>query len=281
MQFPDEPVSNPSAIRIEDLLAADDAAPVQPVPAREGLPRSFRMRADKHYVEMLDTPPQPVATEPAASAPSTTERETEAPDHEAIAAAIQAGRDLAQALASLRASTNLLSERGPALASSVAGNLIRAEAWRATCLLQVSRFLRGEITARPKPVRVQAVVDEVLKSIEPERRLRSISVEDRVNVGESAIVADEELLVCALSGLLMATMALNDEPSFVVTITAELRRNAVDFAIVQDQTRPSSNWATGWPAASAARILATCDGQVAMTATATGTDIRIVVPRPS
>ena len=239
------------------------------------------MRADKHYVEMLDTPAKPAPTDAAASAPGATERETAAPDLEAVAVAIQAGRDLAQSLASLRASTNLLSERGPALASSVAGNLIRAEAWRATCLLQVSRFLRGEITAKPKPVRAQAVIDEVLKSIEPERRLRSISVEDRINVGESTLIADEELLVCALSGLLMATVALNEEPSFVVTIAAEQRRSEVAFAIVQDQVRPSSSWASEWPAAGAARILATCEGRVAMTATATGTDIRIVVPRHS
>ena len=57
VQYPDDPISNPSAIRIEDLLGADDdAASSPPVPVREGLPRTFRMRADKHYVEMLDTP---------------------------------------------------------------------------------------------------------------------------------------------------------------------------------------------------------------------------------
>ena len=281
VQYPDDPRSTPSNIRIEDLLASDDAGAAPPV--REGLPRSFRMRADKHYVEMLDAPPVAEPTAPASRAPG---GEPEVPraadfaaDLEGAAAAVQAGRELAQSLATLRASTNLLSERGPALASAVAGNLIRAEAWRATCLLQVSRFLRGEIAANPKPVRAQAIVDQVLKSIEPERRLRSLTLELRINVGDSQVVADEELLVSALSGLLMATVALTEEPALTVTLAAETRGNEVAIVISQDQVRPPSNWATEWPAAGAARIVATCNGRVAMTTNAPGTDIRIVVPR--
>jgi hypothetical protein len=240
------------------------------------------MRADKHYVEMLDAPPaKPAASDPAASPAGAGERDATTRDADAAAAVIQAGRDLAQSLASLRASTNLLSGRGPALASSVAGNLIRAEAWRATCLLQVSRFLRDEITAKGKPVRVQSIIDQVLASIDPERRLRSVSFDDRINVGDSTIVADEELLVCALSGLLMATMTLSEEQAFTVTVAAESRKGEIAIAIAQDQIRPPSNWAGEWPATGAARILATCNGRVAAAATSTGTDIRIVLPRAS
>ena len=275
VQYPDDPRSTPSNIRIEDLLASDDAGAAAPV--REGLPRSFRMRADKHYVEMLDAPP--AAVESAAPAPVAPGAADFAADLEGAAAAVQAGRELAQSLATLRASTNLLSERGPALASAVAGNLIRAEAWRATCLLQVSRFLRGEVAANPKPVRAQAIVDQVLKSIEPERRLRSLTLEGQINVGDSQVVADEELLVGALSGLLMATIALTEEPALTVTLAAEARGNEIAIVISQDQVRPPSNWATEWPAAGAARIVATCNGRVAMTTNAPGTDIRVVVPR--
>ena len=275
VQYPDDPRSTPSNIRIEDLLASDDAGAAAPV--REGLPRSFRMRADKHYVEMLDAPP--AAVESAAPAPVAPGAIDFAADLEGAAAAVQAGRELAQSLATLRASTNLLSERGPALASAVAGNLIRAEAWRATCLLQVSRFLRGEVAANPKPVRAQAIVDQVLKSIEPERRLRSLTLEGQINVGDSQVVADEELLVGALSGLLMATIALTEEPALTVTLAAEARGNEIAIVISQDQVRPPSNWAAEWPAAGAARIVATCNGRVAMTTNAPGTDIRVVVPR--
>ena len=274
VQYPDDSVPNPSSIRNEDLLASD-AAPAPPV--REGLPRSFRMRADKHYVEMLDAPPpQPAAAESGTQAESET---ASADEPEAIAAAVQAGRELAQSLAALRASTNLLSERGPALASAVAGNLIRAEAWRATCLLQVSRFLRGEIRATPKPVRAQTIVDQVLKSIEPERRLRSITLEERIKVGDSMLVVDEELFVGALSGLLMATVALTDEPALILVVAAEARGSEIAFVISQEFVRSPSSWATEWPAAGAARIVAACNGRIAMTTNSPGTEIRVVVPR--
>ena len=277
VQYPDDSVPNPSTIRIEDLLASD-AAPAPPV--REGLPRSFRMRADKHYVEMLDEPPpQPAAAESGTQAIGAEPDTANAAEPEAIAAAVQAGRELAQSLAALRASTSLLSERGPALASAVAGNLIRAEAWRATCLLQVSRFIRGEIMATPKPVRAQAIVDQVLKSIEPERRLRSITLEERIKVGDSMLVVDEELFVGALSGLLMATVALTDEPALIVVVAAEARGSEIAFVISQEFVRSPSHWATEWPAAGAARIVAACNGRVAMTTNSPGTEIRVVVPR--
>lgn len=243
------------------------------------------MRADKHYVEMLDAPsPQPPSVassgEPMPAASPTAEAETaSSTDPAAFAAAVQAGRDLAQALVALRASTHLLSDRGPALASSVAANLIRAEAWRATCLLQVSRFLRGELAPSPEPVRAQAIVDQVLKSIEPERRLRSLMIEERIAVGDSMIVADEQLLVGALSALLMATIALTEEPVLRVTVGAEVRGSEIAFSFVQEQVRPPASWATEWPAAGAARILATCNGRLGLTTTSPGTHVRVVIPR--
>ena len=233
VQYPDQPGPNPSTIRIEDLLAADQSDPPVTPPVREGLPRSFRMRADKHYVEMLDAPQpaaakeSPVASEPVAQP---TEDAREGRDDEAFAAAVRAGNDLAQSLSSLRASSNLLNDRG-GLASTVAANLIRAEAWRSTCLLQASRFLRGEISAAPRSVQARAVMDQVLDAIEAERRLRGIALERRTNLGDHRIATDEQLLVVALSGLLMTMIARTEAADAVVTVSAEPRRNDVVFTL--------------------------------------------------
>jgi hypothetical protein len=297
VQYPDDSLSNPSAIRIEELLGGDDdSAGTSPsVPVREGLPRTFRMRADKHYVEMLDTPatgspgessepPLDAARGRVAPSASQTEAarvETDRalPDPGA-AVAVQAGRDLAQSLAALRASTSLLSDRGPGLATTVAANLIRAEAWRATCLLQAGRFLRGEISPVPKPVQPHAIIDQVLKSIEPERRLRGIALEERIHLGDARILADEELLVCAVSGLLMATIALAEEHSpLSVTVSALERGGEIVMAIAQDTVRAPANWATdAVPVAAAGRIVAACRGRIAAAVTASGTDIRLAFP---
>jgi hypothetical protein len=281
VQYPDDPISNPSTIRIEDLLASDDA-PATDAPVREGLPRSFRMRADKHYVEMLDGPPlRPASVEspPPTHAVAVSIQDTSDPGVDVAVA--QAGRELAQSLAALRACTNLLSDRGPALASSVAGNLIRAEAWRATCLLQATRFLRHEIVAAPKPTSAQSVVDQVLKSIEPERRLRGIAIDERITVGDSRIVVDEELMVGALSGLVLATIALQDDQSgLVVTVRAEAQGGEVVFTVAQGQVRATADWATeAVTVLSAGRIVEACGGRMAVAATAGGTDVRISLPR--
>jgi hypothetical protein len=283
VQYPDDSISNPSAIRIEDLLGADDDAASSPeVPVREGLPRTFRMRADKHYVEMLDTPKGSAGESSAPVTASASQAGTAAavsPDPAAIIAA-QAGRDLSQSLSALRASTNLLSDRGGGLAASVAANLIRAEAWRATCLLQAARFLRGEISPAPKPVQAQAIIGQVLKSIEPERRLRGVTIEERITLGDARILVDEDLLVSALSGLLMAMMALAEEPAdFAVTVSATERPSEIVVAMAQGVVRAPSNWAAeAVPVAAAGRIVAACRGTLAATATASGTDILMVLP---
>ena len=239
------------------------------------------MRADKHYVEMLDGPTERPTTAEASSSVHTSERASDAIDLAVSVAVAQAGRDLAQSLAALRACTNLLSDRGPALASSVAANLIRAEAWRATCLLQALRFLRGEIVAAPKPASAQSVVDQVLQSIEPERRLRGVSIDERITIGDSRIVVDEELIIGALSGLLLATIALQDDQSgLVVTLRAEAQGGEVVFSVAQGQVRTPANWATeAIPVVSAGRIVEAYGGRITITGTAAGTDVRLSLPR--
>ena len=283
VQYPDDPISNPSTIRIEDLLATDETAAAEQAPVREGLPRSFRMRADKHYVEMLDSPAARGETRPPRSADTAkaTAAESSAKDDGTATAAAQAGRDLAQSLAALRACTNLLSDRGPALASAVAANLIRAEAWRATCLLQTSRFLRGELIPAPKSVSTHAVVDQVLRSIEAERRLRGISVDEQVTVGDSRVAVDEELMVGALSGLLLATIALQDEQApLTLTVAVESHAEEVVFKVSQGQVRASSNWSTdSLLVAAAARIVAASGGRLAVVSLTAGTDVRVSLPR--
>jgi hypothetical protein len=280
VQYPDDPPSNPSAIRIEDILGGDDEStePSNEPPVREGLPRSFRMRADKHYVEMLDTPPQRASREPAPTPPAAVRHE-ESVDAGAVAA-VQAGRDLAQSLAALLASTSLLSDRGPALVSTVAANLIRAEAWRATCLLRVSRFLRGELVPTPKPVRAQTIVDQLLKAIEPERRLRGVAIDARVSGGDRLLSVDEDLLLTALSALLTATIALTEEQSaLTVTVTADAKGSDVVFSISQEQAAAPSDWTTDDSLRSGTRIVAAFKGRLTAHSRSIGTELRVVVPR--
>ena len=124
-------------------------------------------------------------------------------------------------------------------------------------------------------------MDQVLKSIEPERRLRGISIDERIAVDDSRIVVDEELMVGALSGLLLATIALQDDQSeFVVTMRAEARGGEVVFSVAQGQVRPPANWATdAVPIVSAGRIVEACEGRMTVTGTGAGTDVRLTLTR--
>lgn len=281
VQLPDDSMPDPSTLRIEDLLASDDTpAATDASPTREGLPRSFRMRADRHYVEMLDAPTnRPLSDAPPAS-PGVVPPADTASD-EAAHAARDASSELAQSLAALRVSTNLLSERGAGLAATVAANLIRAELWRATCLLQGSRVLRGELSPSSKPVRARSLLDAVLAATGPERRLRAIALDERLEVGDHSILGDEELLVCALSGLLIATIGLLEgRPDPAIAVSAEIVGNDVVVRFSQEQAAPPIDWASRTVAVVAAgRIVTASEGRFTAQATSVGTELRAVFPR--
>jgi hypothetical protein len=58
-----EPIASRAAQGGTSRSGADDLLPeltARATPEREGLPRSYRMRADAHYVDQLETPAQPV-----------------------------------------------------------------------------------------------------------------------------------------------------------------------------------------------------------------------------
>ena len=365
---PHDRFSEPSLVGIEGLLTPDET----PEPPREGLPRTFRMRADKHYVEMLDTPPvrprmemiavdaiEVTAGKAAVPTPELVEsiarhgvlqpllvqsrhgryrllagrkrlaaaiaaglaevpgiiRHAADESADAIAAAsnlfveqktaahdpaeafgVQASRELARSLSALGACANLLGNPAAALTQTVATSLVRAEVWRAACLLQASRMLRGEISPARRPVSARAIVERVLQSMEPERRLRGVVLEQRTDLATGAIDVDDDLVVCALSGLLMAVFALTEAHGQArVALTAESQPDGnVVFGVSQNAASASLEWVTQAgdgetlppqgaglttvAIVAARRIFATCEGRMKVEAGAGGTAIHITVP---
>jgi hypothetical protein len=222
--------------------------------------------------------------------------ERKIPDRDPAAAIrVQAGSELARSLSALGACVNLLGQSAPAFTRTIATNLVRAEAWRAACLLQASRVLNGEIAPAPRRVYAQAVVDRVLQSMEPERRLRGVVLEPRTTLAMSRIDVDEELVVCALSALLMAVFTLADaNGNGRVMLTAESQPGGdVLFGITQDVASAPLEWVThggdsegvseaGGLAAvaivAARRIVAACKGRMTVEGDVSGTRIHISVP---
>ena len=365
---PHDRFSEPSLVGIEGLLTPDESAD----PPREGLPRTFRMRADKHYVEMLDAPPvrprlemiavdaievtdgdaavptpelvesiarhgvlQPLlvqsrqgryrllagrkrlaaaiaaglgevpgivrhaADESAAAITAASNLFVEEPkttSHDPAAAiGVQASGELARSLSALGACANLLGNPAAALTQTVATGLVRAEVWRAACLLQASRILRGEISPARRPVYARAIVERVLQCMEPERRLRGVVLEQRTDLATGRVDVDEELVVCALSGLLMAVFTLTEAHGQArVALTAESQSDGdVVFGLSQNAASAPLEWVTqagetetpmeagGLTTVAiiaARRLFATCGGRMKVEAGAGGTAIHITVP---
>jgi hypothetical protein len=207
---------------------------------------------------------------------------------------VRASGELARSLSALGACANLLGNPAAALTQTVATSLVRAEVWRAACLLQASRMLRGEISPARRPVSARAIVERVLQCMEPERRLRGVVLEQRTDIATGRIDVDEDLVVCALSGLMMAVFALTDGQARVALTAESQSDGSVVFGLSQNAASAPLEWVTQAGESetlpieaaglttvaivAARRIFATCEGRMKVEAGAGGTAIHITVP---
>ena len=89
-------------------------------------------------------------------------------------------------------------------------DVVRAETARAGGLLQLLRFLRGDISPPMTAVSTTALVQRVVQTLESERRLRSIALTTRSGVADATCAGDETLLANTLITLLLLTFAALD-----------------------------------------------------------------------
>jgi ParB-like nuclease family protein len=208
------------------------------------------------------------------------------------------GRDVAHSLSAIGSSLNLLSPSAPGLSRRVAVDLIRAELWRVSCLVEAGRVVRADRPAALSFVAPARVLDQVVAQASAEARLRGIDiVVNAIDVpADAAIRADESLLVLAVSSMLLATLALV-ETAAVPRITLSLSSRSagyVVFDVSQDALIVPTDWATraldpAWldrPGGqssvvwmlSADRIAAALSGKLAAVATVLGTTISLTLP---
>ncbi len=303
---------------IFETVEGGNAAPA----TREGLPPSYRMRADPHYVDLLASRTStgrerilavqsiepPLISDPTAIAPliesikrdgvlqplliqqregtyrliSGTKRLSaaaaaglrevpcvvfEVDDDEAARLAeaanisptrtasasnvapadfsLHGGADLAQSLATLGACADLLSGPQADWSRAVAGNLIRAEVWRASCLLHATRIIRREIAISRTAASVLGVLDRVDHGFLPERQVRAIRCDTRSSVPHgSFIAADEQMLTAAVSCAVLTTLSLVEGTKDArLTIAAALEpAGQVTFSVSQESVVVPELW---------------------------------------
>ena len=155
--------------------------------------------------------------------------------------------DLAQALTTLGACANLLSSAGSEISRAVVGNLIQAEAWRASCLLHATRIVRHELAVVKTAVSPAAVLARVERGFVPERRVRAVWFDVRSDVPHGSFLAgDERMLEGAVCSAVLATLPLV-EGSMDVRLGLSVALDPlghVTFSVSQQTAAAPDGWVT-------------------------------------
>lgn len=198
-------------------------------PPREGLPGSYRMRADAHYVDtLLSRRAEAIAARPAGSTP---------PDsHPAVPNVPGEWRDrresrerrtervlmqLAEDVATIESAAGLLDAGASPMARRASADLIRAHAWRAAWLIRANTILAGTHRSQVHSSSIAALLLRVREGFAAECRVTGVALQVQAPDAQAAVMVDEPALVAGLSGALVATLGLlTPEDGTVVKVTA-------------------------------------------------------------
>jgi hypothetical protein len=204
----DESLFDRAARRGEPL--EDESEGEEARPTREGLPSSYRMRHDPHYVEEIATRPRP-----------------------AIPPSVFG--ELTEHLGAIGACLHLFGDRDRPLRERVAMDLVHAEVQRAAWLSQALAVLAGDPPVLSNPIEMDAIVERLLASFTPERVLAGVEFDWDREKGPHVVQGDEQLLSIALAGLVSAVHALVERaPGARVRVRIERVRESVRVTVSQD-----------------------------------------------
>jgi hypothetical protein len=212
---PENYSEDPDQFPREDSAVEPDPRPADVLPReREGLPTTFRMRADEHYVDQLTrgVDPDPVIEE--------SRGEDEGSDAGPSADG-QALELLADEVAAIESSATLLTDQSSDLSRRVAADLIRAQARRAAWLLGARSLLDGSSDYDPRSQPVGSLLARVRDGLAAEGRLAGVTVQAHAADWQASVAVDDELVVAGLTGAVLATMGLVGQASgAVIRMTA-------------------------------------------------------------
>jgi hypothetical protein len=223
----------------DDLDREDDERPPRAAtaaPIREGLPPTYRMRHEAHYVEALvGGAPPPAATPVAAAAPAPLPAAPapapvptpQPPGPATVVAAATAPETaparptgtvdggvfaaLAASLDAIEASLRDVSQRGRPLRERVAVDLARAEAARARWTAEASALLQSDPLPSLDEVDLAGVCRAVSAVLAPEYRLTGGGPASAIPASPAPVFGDERLLQTAVGALLTAVRLLVED----------------------------------------------------------------------
>ena len=231
-----------------DPDADGDAAATAGARVREGLPPSYRMRAERHYVEALvdralgaaaPAPPAAATAPPAPVATVATVSQVPEPVVSASPAAIAAAAtSLADAFDAIQAALRDLPTRGRPLRDRVTIELARAEATRGRWLADAAVVLQTEPLPALDELDLVALLAQVFDAFGPENRLSGGAAATAIPEGTCRVFGDERLLTTALGALLAAVRAVIEDRGDARKVSVALgpRREAASRTLEIAQT---------------------------------------------
>ena len=182
----------------------------------------------------LPVPASAVQMMPAEAPP----RPAETSEREAVAF-----DEVARSLAAAEACVPLLAQ-ATGLMRIAALDVVKAETARAGGLLQLLRFLRGDVTPPITAVSTAVVIQRIAQAAEAECRLRGIDLTTRSSVADATCAGDETLLTNAVLAQLLITFALiagvqNARAMLSVTLSD---RGEIGLAVSQDHVPAPKAW---------------------------------------
>lgn len=253
-----------TGVDVDDVDDVDPAvSQAAPLRVREGLPPSYRMRADAHYVDALverslaafDPPAPPTAAvssvatvtsavpgdalPPITPAAAPVPPAAVAPASPALTTALTASAvALAEAFDAIQSALRDVPLRGRPLRDRVAIELARAEATRGRWLADAAVVLQVEPLPALDEVDLLQLLTQVFDALGPENRLSGGAAALPVPEGACRVFGDERLLTTALGALLAAMRSLIEDRGDARKLAVALgpRREAATRTLEISQT---------------------------------------------
>lgn len=217
---------------------------------REGLPPGYRMRADAHYVETLSTRrAERVDARASGKRNDAAADDVSARDRRELREASREGtRDmrerfdrlltqLTEDMATIESAAGLLAGETSRMARRANVDVIRAQSWRASCLLRATAIIDGthRLQVRPRPLGF--ILGQLRAGFASESRLAGTTVHIQTSDWNAVVAIDEQALMAAVAGGVLATIGLLDQTDdAVIRVTATTSGNELKVVeIAQDE----------------------------------------------
>lgn len=234
-------------------LASDtpvDRPPDDELPRREreGLPSSYRMRADSHYVELLTSAP---AHQDRKHGQADVGRRQSEEGAVALKGHARDARDegilagVAEGLSTIGAAAAALATDVSPMSRRVNVDLISAHVWRASWMLLARSILAGTHRGRTAPEGLGPLLARVKDGFAAECRLTSTSILVSDDVWNVSVDVDAEALVAAVAGAVIWTLGATDAvEGTVITLSATTTGGRLDMLEVSQGTAARVGHAT-------------------------------------